>query len=97
MKYLKSEYKLIGFEKSTRKGKKYDAKLQNKKTGKTVRVPFGAIGFKTFSDKTKLNLYETHNDKVRLKSYRARFRRLTQNKDYNKYYSPIWFSNEYLW
>ena len=97
MKYLKKDYNLIKFQKSNRKGKKYDAILQNKKRGKTVRVPFGAVGYSTYSDKTGLGLYETHNDKARLNSFRSRFRKLTQNKDYQKYYSSIWFSNEYLW
>jgi len=97
MKYLKSDYTLIGFEKSKSKGKKYDAKLQNKKTGKTVRLPFGAVGYETYSDKTGLGLYGIHNDKQRLRSYRLRFRKLIQNKDYQKFYSPIWFSTQYLW
>jgi len=97
MKYLKSEYNLIGFRKSTRKGKKYDAKLQNKKTGKKLYVPFGATGYSTFRDNTGLGLYDTHNNKERLRSYRLRFRKLIQNKDYQKYYSPIWFSTTYLW
>ena len=97
MKYLKSDYTLIGFEKSTRKGKKYDAKLQNKKTGKIVRVPFGALGYSTFRDGTSLGLYDTHNNKDKLRSYRLRFRKLIQNKDFSKYYSPIFFSTQYLW
>jgi hypothetical protein len=97
MKYLKTEYRLIGFEKSKRAGKKYDALLQHKKTGKIVRVPFGAVGYETYSDKTGLGLYNTHNDKVRLNAFRNRFRKLIKNKDYNRYYSPIWFSNQYLW
>ena len=35
------EYKLIGFDKSKRKNKKYDAILLNKQTKKTIRIPFG--------------------------------------------------------
>lgn len=97
MKYLKRDYKLLKFEKSKTKGKKYDGILQNKKTGKIVRLAFGAIGYETYDDKTKLNLYKTHNDKTRLKSFKSRFRKLIQNKDYAKYYTSMWFSNEYLW
>ena len=97
MKYLKSEYKLVGFLKSKRVNKKYDGILKHKKTGKKVYVPFGATQYETYSDKTGLGLYGIHNDKTRLSSYRARFRKLIQNKDYNKYYSPIWFSTQYLW
>ena len=99
MKYLKSEYRLIGFEKSKRAGKKYDAILQNKKNKneREKRVPFGAVGYSTFSDKTGLGLYNTHKDKVRLNAFRNRFRKLIKNRDYRSYYSPIWFSSEYLW
>jgi len=97
MKYLKTQYKLIKFDKSKTKGKKYDAILQHKTSGKIVRVPFGAVGYSTYSDKTGLGLYDTHNDKTRMKAFKNRFRRLIKAKDYTKYYSAIWFSNEYLW
>ena len=97
MKYLKKNYKLLKFERSTRKGKKYDAVLEHKPSGKIVRVAFGAVGYDTYSDKTGLGLYNTHKDKVRLNAFRNRFRKLINNKNYNKYYSAIWFSNEYLW
>jgi len=97
MKYLKSEYKLIGFRKSKRVSKKYDGIIKNNKTGKLVYVAFGSTGYSTYSDKTGLNLYDIHNDKQRLRSYRLRFRRLITNKDFQKYYSPIWFSTQYLW
>ena len=99
MKYLKTEYRLIGFEKSKRAGKKYDALLQHKKTGKIVRVPFGAEKMQQYRDATPLKLYKSqdHLDETRRKAFRNRFRRLIKNKDYNRYYSPIFFSTEYLW
>ena len=56
-KYKKSEYKFLRFEKSKRKGKKYDAVLQNKETKREVRVPFGAIGYQQWKDSTGLGLY----------------------------------------
>jgi len=99
MKYLKSDYKLLKFERSKRAGKKYDAILQNKKTGKVVRVPFGAEKMQQYRDATPLKLYKSqdHLDETRRKAFRNRFRRLIKNKDYNRYYSPIFFSTEYLW
>ena len=39
--YSKKEYKLLGYRKSKTKHKKYDAVLENKKTGKIKYVPFG--------------------------------------------------------
>ena len=41
MYYLKKEYNLLNFQQSTSKNKKYDAILQNKITGKIVKIPFG--------------------------------------------------------
>jgi len=37
VKYPKKDYKFLRFEKSKRKGKKYDAILQNKQTKREVR------------------------------------------------------------
>ena len=84
----------MGFQKSNKKDKKYDGILKNIKTGKIKYVSFGAIGYATFRDKTGLNLYETHNDKKRRSSYRARH---MANNYHKKKYSPAWFSINYLW
>ena len=84
----------MGFQKSNKKNKKYDAILENTTTGKIKYVSFGAIGYATYRDKTGLNLYETHNDKKRRKSYIARH---TANDYHKKKYSPAWFSLNYLW
>jgi hypothetical protein len=99
MKYLKKNYKLLKFERSTRKGKKYDAVLEHKTTGKIVRVAFGAEKMQQYRDATPLKLYKSqdHLDETRRKAFRNRFRRLINNKDYRAYFSPIWFSTEYLW
>lgn len=93
--YSKKEYKLLGFEKSTRKNKKYNAILQNKKTGRQTRVPFGDIRYKSYHDITGLNLYPhlIHGDKKRRKSYMARHKGFLKKG----YWSPSWFSYYKLW
>jgi hypothetical protein len=91
--YKKTDYKLLGYRKSTRKNAKYDAVLQNKTTKKLKYVPFGAIGYSHFRDLTGLNLYPTHNDPKRRKLYRARARGLVKEG----YYSPGFFSLTQLW
>ena len=93
--YSKKEYKLLGFEKSTRKNKKYNAILQNKKTGRQVRVPFGDVRYQQYKDTTGLGLYshKDHGDKKRRASYKARHSVYVQDG----YYSPGFFSMRYLW
>ena len=92
--YKKSEYRLLGFEKSKRKGKQYVAILENRKSKRKVRINFGSM-MENYHDKTGLNLYPhlIHNDKHRRKLYRAR------HKVYLKdgYYSSGWFSYYFLW
>jgi hypothetical protein len=93
--YSKKEYKLTGYQKSKRKHKKYDALLENKKTGRIVKVPFGDKRYENFRDLTGLNLYEhlIHNDAKRRRLYRQR-----HNKDLKTgYYSPGWFSYYITW
>jgi len=96
MYYLKSEYKILGYEKSKRKDKKYDALIQNKKNKKKIiRIPFGNIHYEMYRDLTGLNLYPNliHNDKERRKRYRARAKSLVKDD----YYSPSWFSYYITW
>ena len=92
--YKKTEYNLLGFEKSRRRGKQYAAILENKKTKRKVRVNFGSM-MENYRDKTGLNLYPhlIHGDKNRRRLYRAR------HKVYLKdgYYSPSFFSWYFLW
>ena len=93
--YSKREYKLLGYEKATRKNKMYNAILQNRKTGQLVRVPFGSTEYENYQDKTGLNLYPhlIHGDKKRKKLYIARHK-----KDLKAgYYSPGYFSYFILW
>ena len=67
----KKDYKLVGFEKSERKNKMYNAILKSK-FGLYHRVPLGDKRFENFRDKTGLNLYPhlIHNDEERRKNYR---------------------------
>ena len=87
------DYKVLGYRKSKRKGKKYDAILKHKKTGKTVSVSFGSIGYETYRDITGLSLYKTHGDTKRRKAYKARHKGFIKDG----YYSPGFFSQKKLW
>lgn len=83
--------RLLGYRKSTRRFKKYDAILEDTDTGKKSYVPFGDTRYESFGDKTGLALYKTHNDKGRRKQYKARF------KSEGEKYTPSWFSWNMLW
>lgn len=93
--YSKKDYKLLGFEKSNKKDKMYNALLENKKNGRITRVSFGHNKYENYRDITGLNAYPhlIHGDKNRRKSFRAR------HKGYLKtgFYSPSFFSYYYLW
>lgn len=93
--YNKKEYKLIGYQRSNTAHKMYDAILENKKTKKTIKVPFGDKRYQNYRDLTGLNLYPKliHNNPGRRKLYRAR-----HYKDLKLgYYNPGWFSYYILW
>jgi hypothetical protein len=93
--FSKSEYKFIKFQKSNTANKKYDAILQNKKTKKLKKIPFGDKRYEQFQDTTGLEIYSNkdHKDKERRLNYRKRHR--TYIKD--GYYSAGFFSLNYLW
>lgn len=57
------EYKMLSVKPSPKKGKKYVAVFQHKKTGRKKQVHFGAEGMKD---------YTQHKDKERRKRYRSR-------------------------
>jgi hypothetical protein len=84
--------KLVGFRKSTRKGKKYDAIIEDKGIIKTIS--FGALGYQQYKDSTGLKLYShlDHMDKARRERYRSRHR----NDNLTKL-SPGYFAWHYLW
>lgn len=87
-------FRLIKFQKSKTKGKKYDAIIEDMKTKKRQTIPFGAIGYEQYRDDTKLKLYSRYNhlDENRKRNYLKR-----HGKTKNKKFSPSWFSAVYLW
>ena len=97
--YLKSQYKLIGFEKSKTKNKKYDAIITNKygeqNNNKKYRIPFGDIRYEHYKDTTPNKIYSNkdHNDKRRRESYRKRHKVYLKDNEY----TPAYFSWHYLW
>ena len=95
MYYSKKEYKFIKFEKSDKLNKKYNAIIENKKSKKRIKIPFGAIGFEQYFDKTGLNLYKhlNHNDKNRRRLYKSRHTVFIKPG----YYSPGQMSMDFLW
>jgi len=88
------EYRLLGFERSRSRNKKYDAILEHKATGKLRRVPFGQLGYEHYRDRTGLRLYShlDHNDPGRRASYLSRHR-----KDKDNLFSSGYFAARYLW
>ena len=94
MTYSKKDYKLIKFEKSTRKHKKYAAVLEHKITKRQVKVHFGDQRYQQWQDNTGLGLYShlNHGDKKRRANYRARHK-----KDNLKDYTAGYFSYYFLW
>ena len=56
-KYSRKEYKFVKFEKSDRKGKKYNAVLENRETKRQIKVPFGDSNLPQYKDSTGLGLY----------------------------------------
>jgi hypothetical protein len=90
--YPKRDYELLNFVISSNKNKKYDAILQNKKTKKQVKVPFGDRNYQQYFDKIGVYSSLNHLDKKRRQLYLNRHKR-----DINTAYSASWFSREYLW
>ncbi len=76
------------FRKSTRKNKKYMAKVGNK------WVHFGQLGYEHYYDSTPLQLYSdwNHLDPKRRKNFKARHEATRHKK-----YSPSWFCDRFLW
>lgn len=88
------DYTLKGFKKSSRPHKKYDAILENKKTGRTKEIPFGDTRYDHYHDSTPLKLYSSknHNDEKRRKNYLERHSSDSKNK-----FSSGYFAAKYLW
>ena len=92
--YSMNEYKLINFEKSLTRNKKYNAILQNKSSGKLVKC-HSVIRFTPNLKTPWSGLYSNkdHGDLKRRQLYTQR-----HQKDIKKgYYSPGYLSMPYLW
>jgi len=86
------EYSFLHFEVATDNKHKYNAILLHKKTGRTKKIPFGAIGYEQYFDKIGHYKKLNHNDKERRRLYRIRHKGEDQYK-----FSSGWFSWKYLW
>lgn len=88
------EYVFQSFQLSETKGKKYDALLKHKQTGRIKRVPFGDSSYSQYNDRTGLGYYSdmNHYDKKRRELYRIRHKGEDKNK-----FSSGFFSLKYLW
>ena len=101
----KMKEKIIKFEKSKRKGKKYMVIVENKKTDKQRILHFGATGYEQFKDSTPLKLYSNgnHGDPKRRKNYFNRHSGTPNKRDAVKkesrsgLYTPKLLSHIYLW
>ena len=92
--YPASEFTFVKFVVASGSSK-YIAILKNRKTGREVRVRFGAKGYQQFKDKA-LGIYSNmnHTDPKRRASYRARH---AGEGAASRKYSPGWFAMHYLW
>ena len=93
--YSMADYDLIGFEKSTRPGKMYAAIIEHNKNKKRVKIHFGDSKMQNYTDKTGLDAYPNliHGDKKRRDRYISRHSGFIRKG----YYSPGYYSMEYLW
>ena len=92
MYYKMTDYNFIGFNRARNKRKKYEARLQNKKTGKIYAIPFGQMGFEQYKDKIGYYKSLDHLDEKRRDNFIAR-----QSYYVKKgYYSPAYFSINFL-
>lgn len=91
---MADKFRLLRFERSKNPKKKYDAIIEEVKTKRTQRVPFGQIGYSQYKDVTGLKLYSRldHGDEERRKNYLAR-----HEKTRHKKWSPSWLSAVFLW
>lgn len=87
------EYILLGYRKSKKKYKKYDAILQ-KKTNKLISyVPFGDDRYEQYRDKLGNYSSSDHLDKKRRQLFRKRHIGFIKKG----MYSPAYFSYNILW
>ena len=99
VKYLKSQYSFVRYEKSTKAGKMYTAILKNKQTDREVKLHFGDNKLGNYQDKTGLNAYPklVHGDKQRRRNFRSRFSKLKGQQDWTRFWTPLSLSWSKLW
>lgn len=87
-------FRIVKFERSHLPQKKYNAIIEDVKTRKRMRVPFGSTVHEQYRDDVPLKLYKRldHNDEKRRKNYLAR-----HEKTRHKKFSPSWLSAVFLW
>ena len=91
---MSEQFRFIRFERSHLPNKKYNAIIEDIKTRRKQRVPFGSTLFQQYKDSTGLKLYShlDHNDLKRRSNYLAR-----HEKTRHKKFSPSWYSATFLW
>ena len=99
--------RIIKFEKSKRKHKKYTAFIQNRKTKKIRILSFGDNRYQQYKDRTPLKLYKSldHGSRRRMHNYFNRHsgiqnkeKAVAYEKKKSKYiYTPKILSHVYLW
>ena len=103
----KMKERVISIEKSTRKGKKYKAIIENRITGRTRTLHFGGLGYAQYKDRTKVGAYThlNHGDRRRMSRYyqrhsgvKTRAQGIKKEKDKSGgLYTPKLLSHIYLW
>ena len=87
-------FRIVKFERSHLPQSKYNAIIEDVKTRKRMKVPFGSSIHQQYRDDVPLKLYKRldHNDEKRRKNYLARHEKYRHKK-----FSPSWLSSVYLW
>jgi hypothetical protein len=87
-------FRFIKFQKAKNPLKKYEAIIEDVKTRRRQKVPFGSSIYPQYRDSTGLKLYSRldHNDEKRRQNYKARHESTRHKK-----WSASWFSDTFLW
>tara|TARA_E500000178_G_scaffold347988_1_gene402292 strand:+ start:531 stop:839 length:309 start_codon:yes stop_codon:yes gene_type:complete len=99
--------KILKFERSKIKGKKYTAFIKNKKTKTIRKIHFGASDYPQYKDRTPLKLYayKNHYTRRRMQNYFSRHSGTKKRSEAIKlekakskgYYNAKILSHIYLW
>ncbi len=90
---MSDQFRLLRFERGSG-FKKYNAIIEDKKTKRRQKIPFGDKRFSQYKDSTGLKLYSRldHGDPERKKNYLARHEKTRHKKHSASYYSAV-----FLW